>query len=131
MHLDLPSVPPGSDDAKDCPIRNVLDHIGDQWSLLALLTLERGTLRFTELQRAIGDISKRMLAETLRKLERDGFVSRKVYPSVPPKVEYRLCPLGKSLAAQLRPLVEWANENHHQVRKARKIYKAPVRVEAL
>lgn len=116
---------------QDCPIRNVLDRIGDQWSLLVLLTLVGGTHRFTELQRAIGDISKRMLAETLRKLERDGFVNRKVYPSVPPKVEYRLCPLGESLAAQLRPLVDWANQNQDAVRQARTAYQAPTRMEAL
>ncbi len=131
MYFELQPVLPGTGHDKDCPIRNVLDRIGDQWSLLVLLTLERGTHRFSELQRAIGDVSKRMLAETLRKLERDGFVSRKVYPSVPPKVEYQLCPLGESLAAQLRPLVEWANKNHEEVRKARKTYEAPTRVEAL
>jgi DNA-binding HxlR family transcriptional regulator len=109
----------------------VLDRIGDQWSLLVLLTLVHGTHRFTELQRAIGDISKRVLADTLRKLERDGFVSRKVYPTVPQKVEYRLLPLGESLAAQLRPLVEWANKNQDAVRKARTAYKVPARAEAL
>ncbi len=121
----------GLPDTEDCPIRGVLDHIGDQWSLLVLLTLAGGTHRFTELQRAIGDISKRMLAETLRKLERDGFVSRKVYPSVPPKVEYQLRPLGESLAAQLRPLVKWADKNHDEVRQARKTYIAPPRITAL
>lgn len=131
MYLELQPVLPDSGDAANCPIRNVLDRIGDRWSLLVLLTLAQGTHRFTELQRAIGDISKRMLAETVRKLERDGFISRKVYPSVPPKVEYQLCPLGKSLVAQLRPLVEWANKNHDEVRKARDAYKAPPRVAVL
>jgi DNA-binding HxlR family transcriptional regulator len=131
MHIELQPVLPDTGDAEDCPIRNVLDHIGDQWSLLVLLKLVQGTHRFTELQRSIGDISKRMLAETLRKLERDGFVSRKVYASVPPKVEYQLCPLGESLTTQLQPLVAWANKNHDAVRKARKAYKAPPRIEAL
>jgi len=131
MYLELQPVLPNSGDASNCPIRNVLDRIGDRWSLLVLLTLAQGTHRFTELQRAIGDVSKRMLAETVRKLERDGLISRKVYPSVPPKVEYQLCPLGKSLVAQLLPLVEWANKNHDKVRKARNAYKAPARVEAL
>ncbi len=131
MHSEPQSALPGTGDTHECPIRNVLDHIGDQWSLLVLLTLAQGTHRFTELQRAIGDISKRMLAETLRKLERDGYVSRKVYPAVPPKVEYRLRPLGESLAAQLKPLVKWANKNHDDVRKARTAYKAPARIEAL
>lgn len=131
MHSELQPVLSDAEGAKDCPIRNVLDRIGDQWSLLVLLTLVHGTHRFTELQRAIGDISKRVLADTLRKLERDGFVSRKVYPTVPQKVEYRLRPLGKSLAAQLRPLVDWANKNQDAVRKARTAYKAPGRIEPL
>ena len=131
MYFEPHPVSPGTADAADCPIRSVLDRIGDQWSLLVLLTLAHGTHRFTELQRAIGDISKRMLADTLRKLERDGLVSRKVYPSVPPKVEYQLCPLGKSLVTQLRPLVKWANQNHDEVRKARQVYQAPPRVRAL
>jgi DNA-binding HxlR family transcriptional regulator len=131
MHLEHSPLSPPVGDTADCPIRSVLDRIGDQWSLLVLLTLVNGTHRFTELQRAIGDISKRVLADTLRKLERDGFVSRKAYPSIPPKVEYRLRPLGESLAAQLRPLVEWANKNHAAVRKARTAYKAPARSKAL
>ena len=131
MHLERQPVLSDAGGAEDCPIRNVLDRIGDQWSLLVLLQLAHGVHRFSALQRAIGDISKRVLADTLRKLERDGFVSRKVYPSVPPKVEYRLRPLGESLATQLRPLVEWANQNHAAVRKARMAYKAPARIEAL
>jgi DNA-binding HxlR family transcriptional regulator len=118
-------------DTSDCPIRNVLDHIGDQWSLLVLLTLVHGTRRFTELQRSVGDISKRVLAETLRKLERDGFVARKVYPTIPPKVEYRLRPLGKSLASELQRLVAWANKNQSAVLKARGTYRPPVRSQAL
>jgi DNA-binding HxlR family transcriptional regulator len=130
MRSELKPALPGAD-ADECPIRSVLDRIGDQWSLLVVLTLGQGTHRFSELQRAIGDISKRVLADTLRKLERDGFVSRKVYPTVPPKVEYRLRPLGESLAAQLRPLVDWANQNHNAVRKARTAYKAPARIESL
>lgn len=131
MHLKGQPILSDVGNTADCPIRNVLDRIGDQWSLLVILTLGRGTHRFTELQRAIGDVSKRVLADTLRKLERDGFVSRKVYPTVPPKVEYSLCPLGESLAAQLRPLVDWANQNQDAVRLARAAYKAPERVEAL
>jgi DNA-binding HxlR family transcriptional regulator len=131
MHLDRQPVFSQAVDPGDCPVRNVLDRIGDQWSLLVLLTLVQGTHRFSGLQRAIGDVSKRVLADTLRKLERDGFVNRKVYAAVPPKVEYRLSPLGKSLAAQLRPLVDWADKNHSAVRKARTAYQAPARVEAL
>ena len=99
--------------------------------MLALVTLSQGTLRFTELKRAIGDVSQRMLAQTLRTLERDGYVSRKVYASVPPKVEYRLTELGASLLSKVEPLVDWADKHHDQVRKARKVYVAPVANPAL
>jgi len=89
--------------AERCPIRDVLDRVGDRWSLLALTTLEGGTLRFTALKRAIGDISQRMLAQTLRGLERDGYVTRTVHPTVPPKVEYALTPPGPFAAEAARP----------------------------
>lgn len=112
-------------------MRDVLDCIGDRWSLLALLALKHGTLRFTELKRAIGDISQRMLAQTLRSLEEDGYVRRTVYPTAPPKVEYQLTELGKSLLTKVEPLVVWADENHARVRRARNVYKAPARSEAL
>ena len=126
----LPPVNPG-DDASLCPIRDVLDCIGDRWSLLTLTTLAVGTLRFTELKRAIGDISQRMLAQTLRTLERDGYVSRKVYATVPPKVEYRLTTLGRSLLAEVGPLVAWAERNHEKVRQSRRAYTPPAAIAAL
>ncbi|MBI2510636.1 MAG: helix-turn-helix transcriptional regulator [Opitutae bacterium] len=129
--LKFPPVTPGSGHETRCPVRDVLDCIGDRWSLLTLLALRDGTLRFTELKRAIGDISQRMLAQTLRALERDGYVTREVHASVPPKVEYTLTDLGGSLLAKLEPLIHWANENHARVRKARKAYVPPVAVAAL
>jgi len=129
--LLLPPVAPGSDHARQCPVRDVLDCIGDRWSLLALIALARGTLRFTAVKRAIGDISQRMLAQTLRSLEQDGYVSRKVYATVPPKVEYSLTALGESLLVRVEPLVEWAEENHARVRRARKAYVAPAAIAAL
>lgn len=129
--LLLPPVAPDSDHARHCPVRDVLDCIGDRWSLLALIALARGTLRFTAVKRAIGDISQRMLAQTLRSLEQDGYVSRKVYATVPPKVEYSLTALGESLLARVEPLVEWAEENHARVRKARKAYVPPAAIAAL
>jgi DNA-binding HxlR family transcriptional regulator len=128
--FSLPPVTPGSTQAERCPVRDVLDCIGDRWSLLALLTLSNGTLRFTELKRAIGDISQRMLAQTLRTLERDGYVTREVHPTVPPKVEYTLTDLGHSLLAKVQPLIQWADENHARVRKARKAYVPPAKIEA-
>ncbi len=106
-------------------MRDVLDCIGDRWSLLTLLALAGGTLRFTQLKRAIGDISQRMLAQTLRTLERDGYVHRRVHATVPPKVEYTLTELGRSLLARVRPLIAWADENHARVRKARRAYAPP------
>lgn len=106
-------------------MRDVLDCIGDRWSLLTLLALAGGTLRFTELKRAIGDISPRMLAQTLRTLERDGYVQRRVYATVPPKVEYTLTALGQSLLTRVRPLIIWADQNHARVRRARRAYVPP------
>src|SRR4051812_19575291 len=126
----LPPVAPGSGHERRCPVRDVLDCIGDRWSLLALLSLQRGTLRFTEVKRAIGDISQRMLAQTLRQLEQDGYVTREVYPTVPPKVEYSLTPLGTSLLQRVEPLVSWANENHDRVRQARKAFVRPSAISA-
>lgn len=110
--------------AAKCPIRDVLDRCGDRWSILVLHSLENGTLRFTVLKKTIGDISQRMLAKTLRRLEEDGFVSRKIHPTVPPRVNYSLTPLGRSLMQQIGQLVAWADAHHQEVRTAREVYKA-------
>ncbi len=118
--------------ADRCPVRDVLDRLGDRWSMLVLLVLEEGgTLRFSVLKARIDDISQRMLAQTLRRLEQDGLVSRTVHPTVPPKVEYALTPLGFSFLKPLRSLEAWATEHHEQVRQARAAYVAPQRAEAL
>jgi DNA-binding HxlR family transcriptional regulator len=109
----------------NCPIRGILDRIGDRWSLLVLDSLTGGTLRFTEIKREIGDISQRMLAQTLRHLEQDGFVSRTVYPTIPPRVDYELTPLGESLMEPVGALVAWAAENRTAVRTARAAYVPP------
>lgn len=121
----------GDDHSEQCPVRDVLDCIGDRWSLLTLLILASGTLRFTQLKRAIGDISQRMLAQTLRTLERDGYVSRKAHPTIPPKVEYSLTAFGRSLLGKVEPLVEWADRNHDRVRAARKSYVPPAAITPL
>ena len=114
---------PGTDDAEKCPVRDVLDRIGDQWSVLVLLILaEDGPRRFNALRRTIGDISQRMLALTLRHLERDGLVSRRVFPTNPPQVEYAVTPLGGSLAEGIAVLNRWAEENHERIREARRAY---------
>lgn len=102
-----------------CPVRDVLDRIGDKWSVLLVQNLREGPVRFGALRRQIGDISQRMLTETLRHLQRDGYVSRKVYPTMPPSVEYALTDLGQSLLAPLEQLVQWSTNNHNVVRAAR------------
>ena len=109
-----------------CPIRDVLDRLGDRWSLLVIHELESGTLRFTELRKRIGDVSQRMLAQTLRRLEQDGLVSREVFASVPPRVDYTLTPLGHSLLLPLGSMIQWALDNHDAVRAARAAYVAPM-----
>ncbi|HEV2673843.1 MAG TPA: helix-turn-helix domain-containing protein [Aliidongia sp.] len=93
----------------DCPIRSVLDRIGDKWSFLLILTLAPRPHRFGELRRAVDDISQRMLTQTLRSLQRDGLVDRTVFPTTPPSVEYRLTALGLSLLEPMRGLVAWAD----------------------
>lgn len=108
-----------------CPIRDVLDRLGDRWSLLVLQELSSGTKRFTVLKRAIGDISQRMLAQTLRRLEQDGLISRSVHPVVPPRVDYALTPLGLSLLQPIGGLVDWAVANHERIRAARAAYLPP------
>ncbi|KVO10997.1 MarR family transcriptional regulator [Burkholderia ubonensis] len=103
-----------------CPIRDVLDRIGDQWSLLVLEALTDRTLRFNELGRAIGDISRQMLSRTLERLEQDGFVSRTLFAEVPPRVEYELTALGRSFLGPMRTLIQWADENHRAICDARR-----------
>ena len=91
-----------------CPIRNIVDRFGDKWSLLVLYNLHTGgRLRFSEIHRRMTDISQKMLASTLRRLEQDGLLSRTVYPEVPPRVEYALTPRGESLMPHLVSLIGW------------------------
>jgi DNA-binding HxlR family transcriptional regulator len=95
-----------------CPVRDVLAKMGDKWSVLVLTTLKtNGKLRFSDIQRSIGDISQRMLTVTLRSMEADGIVRREIYAEVPPRVEYELTALGESLFPHLQVLVNWAAEN--------------------
>lgn len=94
---------------RNCPVRNVLSRISDKWSILVIFTLEQiPVMRFGELQRMIPDISQKMLTVTLRTLEEDGLVNRKVYAQIPPKVEYSLTKRGLSLLAPLNALIQWA-----------------------
>jgi DNA-binding HxlR family transcriptional regulator len=107
-----------------CPIRDVLDRVGDKWSVLIVSGLSGGPKRFGELRREIGDISQRMLTQTLRSLHRDGMLTRTVYPSKPPAVEYALTPMGHSLFEALSGLAVWSRRHHDAVRSAREVYDA-------
>lgn len=106
-----------------CPVRNVVARFGNKWSLLVLIIIgEHEVLRFGELLRLIPDVSSRVLSGTLRTLEADGLVSRKVYPVVPPKVEYRLTDTGRSLIPIIRRLTEWAQANMTAIMTHRQAY---------
>ncbi|MDQ4026108.1 MAG: helix-turn-helix transcriptional regulator, partial [Actinomycetota bacterium] len=112
------------DAREDCEVRQILDRVADKWSLLAIALLDGRTLRFSELQRKIDGISQRMLTVTLRQLERDGLVTRTVYPVVPPRVEYSLTPLGCTLLSTIQSLVTWTEEHQAEIAAARADYDA-------
>jgi DNA-binding HxlR family transcriptional regulator len=104
-----------------CPVRNVLDRFGDKWSILIILVLgHEGRLRFSEMHKAIQDISQKMLTTTLRTLEADGLISREVFPEIPPRVEYELTDIGASLVPHIESLSKWADEHMPAIKKARK-----------
>src|SRR5688572_5956521 len=107
-------------DAERCPVRDVLSHLGDKWTMLILLVLAMRPHRFNELAKAVPDISRRMLTETLRKLEKQGLLTRHVHDTSPPTVEYRLSEMGNSALFPITALVEWAEQNHELIREARK-----------
>ena len=108
--------------ASDCPSRQVLDRIGDKWTTLVMLLLEDGAKRFSELQRTINGISAKMLAQTLRSLERDGLVTRTIYPEIPPRVEYTLTPLGETLCAPIAAILQWSEAHFDEVSAAQALY---------
>ncbi|WP_233453832.1 winged helix-turn-helix transcriptional regulator [Tsuneonella flava] len=105
-------------------VNDVLSRVGDKWSMRVVMNLDRGPMRFNELRRAIDSISQRMLTRTLRGLERDGLVSRTVTPSVPPRVDYALTPLGQSLREPVQALGDWAMANRAAVEDARTTFDA-------
>jgi DNA-binding HxlR family transcriptional regulator len=115
-------------DFRKCPIRNILDRFGDKWSLLVIMTLgERGTLRFNQLTNIIGDISQKMLTVTLRTLEADGLVKRKIYPEIPPRVEYTLTPIGSELLPHISSLTKWALKNMTIITESRNKFNTRMR----
>jgi len=104
----------------DCrSVNEILARVGDKWSVLVVSLLGDGAMRFSELRRLIGGISQKMLTTTLRGLERDGFVTRTVTPTIPPRVDYELTSLGRDLLVPVRALGDWARRNRSRVEKAR------------
>ena len=111
---------PNVDQAQTCnAMGDILNRIGDKWSVMVVGFLTRKTMRFNELRHGIGGISQRMLTLTLRNLERDGLVTRTVYPEIPPRVEYALTQLGRTLTEPLDALWNWAAQHQHEVKDAR------------
>ena len=125
-HIDVtaPLEPCGSPDHPDCGIRDVQDRLGDRWSVLAISELAPGPRRFRELLRGIHGISQRMLTLTLRRLERDGLVSRTVYPTVPVSVSYELTERGESLTHLIQRLAAWSLENKEAIAESRRRWDA-------
>ncbi|MDV9178421.1 helix-turn-helix domain-containing protein [Streptomyces sp. W16] len=108
--------------AHACPVREVLDRVAGKWSVQILVAAAHGPIRFTELERSIEGISRRMLTLTLRNLERDGLVTRTVFPTVPPKVEYQLTPVAQELHETLQRLTDWAERNRVHIAESRAAY---------
>lgn len=113
----------GRDEAQCRCIKDVLSRVGDRWSVMIVIALDDGTMRFNELKRYLG-ITQRMLSLTLKELERDGLISRTYHPTIPPKVEYALTPLGKSFSEPVRALGRWAIDNLANIDAARQCYDA-------
>ena len=105
--------------AEQCPSRDILKHVTSQWGVLILVALLDGTHRFSDLRRKIGGVSEKMLAQTLQRLEQDGFVSRVSYPVVPPHVEYSLTPLGYGIGMRVEALTDWIEEKLPEILAAR------------
>lgn len=111
--------------ASECPSRQVLGRVANKWTMLVICALtESEVLRFSQLRRRVEGVTQKMLTQTLRGLERDGLASRTVYPTVPTTVEYRLTPLGTSLAGAVSVIKEWAYSNIDQIERARELYDA-------
>jgi DNA-binding HxlR family transcriptional regulator len=122
-HTQVP--PPGDPDHTACVVvREILDRVGDKWSVLVIALLGTRSHRFSELKRAIDGISQRMLTLTLRQLEHDGLVVRTVHATVPPRVDYALTPLGESVLEPIEALTRWAHEHGSDIAEARRRYEA-------
>uniref|UniRef100_E1TIR3 Transcriptional regulator, HxlR family n=1 Tax=Burkholderia sp. (strain CCGE1003) TaxID=640512 RepID=E1TIR3_BURSG len=119
-HTELPADMPAPDTGGCLATREILDRIGDKWSLHIVAMLANGPRRFNELKRRIDGISQRMLTLTLRGLERDGLITRTMYPTIPPRVDYELTDMGRTLLKPVMALVNWASENKVAIAEAHK-----------
>ncbi|MFC6161692.1 winged helix-turn-helix transcriptional regulator [Kribbella sp. NPDC058693] len=124
--LDELSRPGGNLSDPNCGTRLVLDRIGDKWTVLAVLRLQHGPMRFTQLRDGIGAVAPKVLTQTLRRLERDGLVTREVFAEVPPRVVYALTPLGESLIAPITAVSTWAEDHLAAITEAQAQYDASV-----
>ena len=119
-HKIVPALPPRPHEQEGCrAVASVLARVGDKWSVLVIMTLDDGPKRFNEIKRKIDGISQRMLTLTLRGLERDGLVTRTVFPTIPPRVDYELTDLGRGLQQPVKALGEWAMAHQEQIASAR------------
>jgi DNA-binding HxlR family transcriptional regulator len=119
-HTRVPVLPPNAHLDGDCRgVASVLARVGDKWSVFVIMQLGGGPRRFNELKRMIGGISQRMLTLTLRGLERDGLVTRTVFPTIPPRVDYELTDLGRGLSTPVKALGAWAHEHQPEIESAR------------
>jgi DNA-binding HxlR family transcriptional regulator len=121
-HIRVPALPPTplEREGSDCrAVASVLARVGDKWSVFVIMMLGDGPKRFNELKRMIGGISQRMLTLTLRGLERDGLITRTVFPTIPPRVDYELTDLGRGLAKPVEALGQWAFEHRQEIDGAR------------
>lgn len=117
-HMGLPADMPPPNAGGCRATREILDRIGDKWSLYIVVMLAGGVLRFNELKRSIDGISQRMLTLTLRGLERDGLITRTMYPTIPPRVDYELTAMGRTLLEPVMALVKWADNNQIAIAQA-------------
>jgi DNA-binding HxlR family transcriptional regulator len=118
-------IPDDVDPAIEALVNDIIGKVADKWTMLVLEALdEHGTLRFTQLGKAVGRISQKMLTQTVRQMERDGLVRRRVHPVIPPRVDYTLTPLGQSLGAAFCGVWIWAETHHAEVERARRAFAA-------
>ena len=119
-HINVPVLPPSPHADSDCRgVASILARVGDKWTVFVIMMLGNGPMRFNELKRMIGGVSQRMLTLTLRGLERDGLVTRTIFPTIPPRVDYELTDLGRGLSKPVEALGKWAFDHRVEIEGAR------------